>query len=82
MWHSEVMCADALRPDDFVIAYHISFLPLGIFKIEVKEESILWNLHRNSFEKNNKERKGADIELDATPFIDRKQNEATQLDLF
>lgn len=28
IWNSEVMCANALLPDDFVIAYHISLLPL------------------------------------------------------
>lgn len=82
MWHSEVMCADALRPDDFVITYHISLLPLGIFKIEAKEKSMLWHLHKNSFEKNTKEPKGADIELDPTPFSERKQSDGTQLDLF
>jgi len=52
VWNSEVMCANALSPDDFVIAYRISFLPLGIFKIEDKEESKLWHLHNASFKKN------------------------------
>jgi type I restriction-modification system DNA methylase subunit len=51
IWGSEVMCANSLSPDDFVISYHISLFPLGIFKIEEKEKSMLWNLHRNSFEK-------------------------------
>lgn len=49
MWQSEVMCANALSPDDFVISYRISLLPLGIFKIEDKEQSSLWHMHRNSF---------------------------------
>lgn len=45
----EVMCANALAPDDFRFGYRISFFPLGIFKIEKKEESLLWQMHRNSF---------------------------------
>lgn len=50
IWNSEVLCANALIPGDFVIAYKISFLPLGIFKIEQKEHSRLWQLHNASFE--------------------------------
>ncbi len=49
MWGSEVMCANALSPDDFVIAYRILLIPLGIFKIETKEASKLWQMHKNSF---------------------------------
>ena len=41
VWNSEVMCAISLMPDDFVVAYHVSFLPLGIFKIKEKEKSRL-----------------------------------------
>jgi type I restriction-modification system DNA methylase subunit len=51
IWNSEVMCANSLSPDDFVISYRISLFPLGIFKIEEKEKSLLWNMHRDSFEK-------------------------------
>jgi type I restriction-modification system DNA methylase subunit len=50
MWHSEVMCANALSPKDFIISYRISLLPFGIFKIEEKENSPLWHMHQNSFE--------------------------------
>ena len=46
---SEVMCADALLPGDFRISYVISMLPLGIFRVEQKEQSKLWHLYRNSF---------------------------------
>ncbi|MFP5041664.1 N-6 DNA methylase [Parasediminibacterium sp. JCM 36343] len=49
MWGSEVMCADALMPQDFVVSYRISFLPFGIFKIVEKEKSVLWHMHLNSF---------------------------------
>jgi type I restriction-modification system DNA methylase subunit len=49
IFHSEVMWGDALSPDDFRISYAISFLPLGIFRIEEKEKSKLWHLHKNSF---------------------------------
>ena len=82
VWNSEVMCANALSPEDFVIAYHISFLPLGIFKIEVKEQSKLWRLHKNSFPIREYKQRGTNIELDPTPFSERKKDDATQLGLF
>ena len=47
----ELMCANALAPDEFRFGYRLSFLPLGIFKIENKEQSLLWQMHRNSFSK-------------------------------
>ncbi len=49
IFHSEVMWADALSPGDFQMSYVISFLPLGIFRVEVKEQSKLWRMYRNSF---------------------------------
>lgn len=52
MWRSEVMCANALLPDDFRYSYRISLLPFGIFHIEEKEKSPLWNLVKNSLEAN------------------------------
>lgn len=79
MWNSEVMCGDALLPDRFVVSYRISLFPLGVFKIEQKERSILWHMHQNSFVK---ERTGDSIVLDQTPFGERKKNTGTQLDLF
>lgn len=82
IWNSEVMCANALMPDDFVIAYRISFIPLGIFKIEVKEHSKLWYLHKNSFPVREKKKTGASIILSPTPFSERKKDDATQLGLF
>lgn len=48
-FHSEVMCANALAPDDFRISYRLSFLPLGIFQIKEKEYSRLWTMYKNSF---------------------------------
>jgi len=48
MFHSEVMCANFLDPDDFRFSYRISFFPFGIFKIEDKEKSPLWNLSKHS----------------------------------
>jgi type I restriction-modification system DNA methylase subunit len=83
MWHGEVMCANALSPDDFVISYRISMLPLGIFKIENKEDSRLWHLHRNSFTTREKqEALSRGIELDQTPFNERKPTSSNQLYLF
>ncbi|PQJ12990.1 hypothetical protein CJD36_004395 [Flavipsychrobacter stenotrophus] len=49
VFHSEVMWADALLPDDFHMSYRISFLPFGIFRIQHKEQSKLWHMYRNSF---------------------------------
>jgi type I restriction-modification system DNA methylase subunit len=82
MWNSEVMCANALLPNDFVISYHISFLPLGIFKIEEKEKSKLWHMHKYSFEHQGKKQSGSEIILDNTPFSERKKDDSVQLDLF
>ncbi|MEP6673661.1 MAG: N-6 DNA methylase [Ferruginibacter sp.] len=81
-WHSEVMCANALDPDDFVTAYRISCLPLGIFKIDSKEKSKLWHLHNNSFLARQEEQRSASIQLSKTPFNKRKKDDSSQLDLF
>jgi type I restriction enzyme M protein len=48
VWDSEVMCADARVSGDFVLSYNISFRPKGIFKIEQKEKSKLWQLTKDS----------------------------------
>lgn len=45
----EVLCGNALFPDDFRFSYKISFLPLGIFKITEKENSLLWHMNIASF---------------------------------
>jgi len=82
VWNSEVLCANALLPDDFVISYYISFIPLGIFKIEVKEQSRLWQLHQHSFSVKKAKQYGDDIILDPTPFAERKKDDATQINLF
>ena len=55
VFNAEVMCGDALAPDDFRISYRISMFPLGIFRIEEKEKSRLWNLMKNTLEANRKE---------------------------
>lgn len=43
----EVLCANALNPNDFRFAYRVSHFPLGIFKIESKEESRLWQMNQH-----------------------------------
>ena len=53
IWNSEVMCANALMPDDFVCSYRISFIPFGIFKIEKKEASKLWHLQQHALSEKN-----------------------------
>jgi hypothetical protein len=82
IWPGEVMCANSLSPTDFVISYRVSFLPLGIFKIEHKEDSKLWHLHRNSFVKESKPSAGSLIQLDSTPFSERNKDNSIQMDLF
>jgi type I restriction-modification system DNA methylase subunit len=83
IWDSEVMCANALSPDDFVCSYRISFLPFGIFKITEKEKSKLWWMHKNSFPiRVKKEPLSSGIILDETPFSERTKDNSTQLDLF
>jgi type I restriction-modification system DNA methylase subunit len=51
LFHSEVMCADSLMPEDFRVSYKISFLPFGIFRITEKERSPLWNHVQNCWDK-------------------------------
>jgi len=55
LFKSEVMCANALLPDDFRVSYVISFIPFGIFKIEEKEKSRLWKLCQNTLKRPEKE---------------------------
>lgn len=56
MWNSEVMCANVLDPNDFVLSYHISLLPLGIFKIQDKGKSAIWHLFQRGLEKIKKDK--------------------------
>ena len=46
-FESEVMCINPNAPDDFKGSYHISFVPHGIFKIQDKEQSKVWQLYKN-----------------------------------
>lgn len=52
IFRGEVMCGDALRPDDFRGSYRLSFLPFGIFRVEDPEQSVLYRLHRGAFTMN------------------------------
>ena len=80
VWNSEVMYADALHSNDFDVSYRISLLPFGIFKIEEKEKSLLWNLYQNTFKRESRQ----DIpEIEFKPITtSEQQNDATQLRLF
>lgn len=51
IFHGEIMCADALRPDTFTESYRLSFLPFGIFRITEKEQSRLWRMQQHVFSK-------------------------------
>jgi type I restriction-modification system DNA methylase subunit len=49
VFHAEIMCADALLPDDFRMSYRFSFVPFGVFRVHDKEHSLLWKIHNNAF---------------------------------
>jgi hypothetical protein len=77
MFHSEVMCADALLPEDFRFSYRTSFLPFGIFRVTEKEHSPLWQLMQNSWpEKKVKEQRETPV------FNDPKVATGNQLTIF
>lgn len=78
MFHSEVMCANALSPSDFRVSYKVSFLPFGIFRITEKEDSLLWHLHVNSFTKKQPSNLGETIFEEQT----KGTGNATQLVMF
>ncbi len=44
IFHAEVMCADSLMPETFVVSYRTSFLPFGVFKVNRAEASPLWHM--------------------------------------
>lgn len=43
IFKSETMCGNALIPEDFRVSYRASFTPCGVFRIQEKEKSPLWN---------------------------------------
>jgi type I restriction-modification system DNA methylase subunit len=51
LFRSEALCADALMPEDFKVSYKSSFLPFGIFRIQEKENSPLWHMLKNSWDR-------------------------------
>jgi type I restriction-modification system DNA methylase subunit len=55
VFNAEVMCGNALAIDDFRISYKLSMFPLGIFRIEEKEQSKLWHMMKKTLEAERKE---------------------------
>ena len=51
LFHGEALCADALIPEDFRVSYRTSFLPFGVFRIQDKENSPLWHMLKNSWDR-------------------------------
>lgn len=51
LFHGEALCADALIPEDFSMSYRTSFIPFGIFRIQDKENSPLWHMLKNSWDR-------------------------------
>ena len=77
MFHSEVMCADALARDDFRFSYRTSFLPFGIFRVTDKQQSPLWHLMQNAWpERKVKEQK------ESPPLSQTKVATGNQLTIF
>jgi len=76
LFRSEVMCADALLEYDFKVSYRISMLPFGIFKIEEKEKSRLWNIYNTPPEKE------PEKPFDAWDEKGKASKEGSQLKLF
>ncbi len=81
IFNSEVMCADALFPDNFCISYKLSFLPLGIFRIEEKEKSRLWRMYKSSTQKKQQSLPIAGIKLPSED-EDVQSRQGSQLQLF
>jgi type I restriction-modification system DNA methylase subunit len=48
---SEILCGNALIPEDFSFSHVISFAPFGIFRINIKSKSNLWCLLRDTLKK-------------------------------
>ncbi len=78
MFRWEVLCANALIPGDFTFSYRISFLPFGVFRIKEKENSRLWHLLKNSWNRNEK------VVKTPAPFEakDKPEGGVTQLKFF
>ena len=81
IFHGEVMCADALMPNDFQVSYVLSFLPFGIFRITEKEKSPLWHRYNSSFPLKREKPPKADIKL-PSEMGDIQSSGASQLQLF
>jgi hypothetical protein len=82
IFHSEVMCANALLPDDFKVSYAISIAPIGIFRIDKKEDSRLWHLMWQALEANKKPKPALDIKLPSETGENGFSKEATQITMF
>lgn len=73
LFHSEALCADALVPEDFRVSYKTSFLPFGVFRIQDKEQSILWHMLKNSWAKPEIQRPKKEYDGVATKYPDGSQ---------
>lgn len=51
----EVICAYGYDPENFFSGYRISRSPVGIFRIDNKEKSLVWKMNRDSFASMRKE---------------------------
>lgn len=76
----EVMCGDSLARDDFRFGYKISIFPLGIFKIEVKEASIIWQSQQKQHQTHKEMKLNLPSEERTAP--PEKPSSASQLQLF
>jgi type I restriction-modification system DNA methylase subunit len=78
LFRSEIMCANALMPEDFRVSYRTSFLPFGVFRVKEREQSPLWHLLKNSWNYSKKKE-----EAKPPPDFDGKQvQQGNQLTIF
>jgi len=45
----EAICADGHNPEYFRVGYKVCFEPNGVFRIDVREKSLLWHMNRDIF---------------------------------
>ena len=81
VFNSEVMCANALLPDEFKGSYVVSFIPFGIFRIEEKEKSLLWHLVNNKM-RSTESKEGTDEKPDKEYVWGKGNPHGSQLEFF
>jgi type I restriction-modification system DNA methylase subunit len=58
VWNSEIMCANSLLPNDFVVAYRISFVPWASLELKRRNNQSFGNYTRTPFPAKNPNKQG------------------------